>query len=446
MAEGEALAMNRTDSAVMRDASGLPIPSLSVNPEAIFSHPDRTDMIDGLNDPLREMATAFHAQAPVIKGHGIGTPRGSQVRFGDYVLPNILLTAKACEGDVYAAVTWDAVRTLYTRPKLFSSRCFVDSLGLQGPTLTTMDPPEHSKYRMVAQPGFTPAHVMRFETEVIRPVIARRFTDLRGKGRAELVRDLTTGIAFEINGSFIGFSREDVTFITSCKKMAFSHDREAVAKASAAQYAFALNLIAERRAHPRDDLISFMARQQVDGAPVSDRNLVGIVNVVLAGGVDTIYKQSGNIVAMLLHNPAQLEILRGDRSLIPAFVAESLRYDGVATHFPRMATEDTVLEGVDIPRGGIIFGMIFAANRDPARWTDPHELDVTRAPKANMSFSAGPHACIGAPIARMALQCFTEHLLDDLPGLRWDPAQPTPRITGWTQRMALSLPVLWDPA
>lgn len=111
-----------------------------------------------------------------------------------------------------------------------------------------------------------------------------------------------------------------------------------------------------------------------------------------------------------------------------------------------MATEDTVLEGTAIPKGGILFGMIFAADRDPARWNDPHQLDVTRAPKTNMSFSAGPHACIGAPIARMALCCFVEHLLDDLPGLRWDPAQPAPRITGWTQRTALHLSVLWDPA
>lgn len=306
--------MTIADPGTVSSQSAPSTPSLPINADTIFSHPDRTDIVDRLDDPLREIATAFHAQGPVIKGHGVGSPRGSEVHFGDHVLPNILLTAKACEGNVYAVVTWDAVRILYIKPKLFSSRCFVDSLGLQGSTLTTMDPPEHSKYRMVAQPGFTPAHVARFEAEVIRPSIARRFADLRGKGRVELVRDLTTDMAFEINGAFIGFSREDVTFITSCKKMAFSHDPETVAKASAAQNAFTLKLIEERRSHPRDDLISFMVRQEVDGAPVSDRNLMGLVNVVLAGGVDTIYKPSGNIVAMLLNNPAQLETLRADRA------------------------------------------------------------------------------------------------------------------------------------
>lgn len=178
---------------------------------------------------------------------------------------------------------------------------------------------------------------------------------------------------------------------------------------------------------------------------MSDRNLLGLVNVMLAGGVDTIYKQSGNIVTMLLDHPDQMDALRADRSLIPGFIAESVRYDGVATHFPRMATEDTVLEGVAIPEGGIVFGMVIAANRDPARWDNPHELDVTRPAKPNMSFSAGPHACIGAPIARMALSSFVEHLLNDLPGLRWDAAEPRQKITGWTQRMVLRLPVMWDP-
>lgn len=122
-------------------------------------------------DPVQRIFTAL-----------FGTPLGSQVQFGDVVLPNILLTAQACQGQVHAAVSWDAVRTLYTKPKLFSSRCFVDSLGRQGPTLTTMDPPEHSKYRRVAQAGFTPAHLARFDAEVIRPSIARRFAGLRGKG------------------------------------------------------------------------------------------------------------------------------------------------------------------------------------------------------------------------------------------------------------------------
>lgn len=419
---------------------------MAAGDESIFVHPDRTETVDCLEDPITEIATKFHAWGPVLKGEGVGTPRGSQVQFGDVVLPNIFLTAQACEGEVYAAVTWDAVRTVFTRPKVFSSKCFIASLGRQGPTLTTMDPPEHTKFRMVAQPGFLPAQVRKYDAEVIRPSIARRFAELRVKGRANLVRDLTADMTFEINGTIVGFDRDDVTLFTTCKKMAFSHDPEIVANASAAQNDFTRNLIAKRRAEPRNDLISFMIGQEVDGEPISDENLLGLVNVIISGGVDTIYKQSGNITTMLLDHPDQFDLLRADRSLIPRFVEESVRYEGVPTHFPRQTTEDTVLEGVPIPEGSIVFGMIFAADRDPNRWNNSHVLDVMRPPQSNLAFSTGPHFCIGAPIARMALSCFVEHLIDDLPGLRWDPGQPRPKITGWTQRMALALPVIWDAA
>jgi cytochrome P450 len=188
-----------------------------------------------------------------------------------------------------------------------------------------------------------------------------------------------------------------------------------------------------------------MIRQEVDGEPVSQRNLLGLVNVILAGGIDTIYKQSGNIISLRLDNPEQFDRLRANRSLIPNFVDESVRYEGVATNFPRMATEDTILEGVTIPRGSIVFGMIFAADRDASRWTNPRVLDVTRPPQPNLAFSAGAHSCIGAQVARMALACLIEHLIDDLPNLRWDPAKPHPKITGWNQRTVLNLPVIWDP-
>lgn len=417
---------------------------IAANSETIFTHPDQTETVDRLDDPVREIATKFHQWGPVIKGHGTSEPLGSQISFGDVVLPNMYLMAQACAGDVYAAVTWSAVRTVFTSPKIFSSRCFTDSLGLQGPTLTTMDPPEHTKYRRIAQAGFSPAQLAKYDAELIRPSIARRFAELRKKGRANLVRDLTPGMAFEINGTIVGFDASDVAFLATCRNMVFGHDPEAGAKGSAAQNDFAKRLIEKRRLEPEDDLISFMAHQQVDGEIISDRNLLGLVNVTLGGGIATIYKLSGNITCLLLDHPDQLDLLRADHSLIPRFVDEAMRYENITTHFPRVTTQDTILEGVAIPEGSIVFGMIFSADRDPSRWTDPHLLDVTRPAQPNLAFSAGTHSCLGAQVARQTLSCFIEHLIDDLPNLRWDPAAARPKITGWTQRAALNVPVIWD--
>ena len=441
MAGHKAIAVSQDANSDMA-ATGCPV--VAIADDAIFTHPDRTDTVDCLDDPVSEIATKFHAIGPVIKGHGVGVPLGSQVRFGDVTLPNMYLTARACAGDVYAAVSWEAVRKVFTTPKIFSSKCFVDSLGLQGPTLTTMDPPEHTKYRRVVQPAFTPAQLKKHDNDLIRPSIARRFAELRPKGRADLVRDLTPEMAFEINGTIVGFDAQDVAFLATCRNMIFGHDEEAGAKGSGAQNDFTRRLIEKRRAEPRDDLISQIVHQKVDGEPIPERNLLGLVNVVLGGGIATIYKLSGNMVTLLLDHPDQFDLLRADRSLIPRFVDEAMRFENITTHFPRVTTEDIELEGVAIPAGSIVIAMMFAADRDSSRWDNPNVLDVMREPKNNVAFSAGTHSCLGAPVARLTLACFIEHLIDDLPNLRWDPERSHPGISGWTQRAALTVPVVWD--
>lgn len=136
------------------------------------------------------------------------------------------------------------------------------------------------------------------------------------------------------------------------------------------------------------------------------------------------------MVTLLLDHPDQFDLLRADRRLIPGFIEEAMRYENITTHFPRQTTEDAVLEGAAIPEGSIVFGMIFAADRDPSRWDNPHDFDVTRHSKPSLAFSAGAHSCLGAQVARLTISCLIQHLIDDLPNLHWDPEKPHPKITG----------------
>lgn len=439
--------MGHNLSCPFQNESALKAPVFEADPEALFSHPDKTAKVDALEDPLKEIAVKLQAMGDVAVGYGVGEPLGSEIRFGDVVLPNMFVAARFCTGKVYAAVSWKAARAVYSNHNLFSVSGYSETIGQWGPLINTMDPPEHTKYRRIMQPGFTPEAVAKYESELVRPVIARRFAALKHKGRADLVRELTPYNAYEITGRIAGFNPEDIAYVASCfaKMNSANINPAALAEGSAALRDYAGKLVARLRAAPGDDVISSMIRAEIDGAPVADDNrLVGMIISLLGGGIDTIYKQSNNIICLLLNNPGQFDLIKADRSLIPNFVEESLRYDGVASMMARQATRETELLGVPMPRGAIVFVPQAVANRDPARWDDPHKLDVTREVKPHVQFAAGVHSCAGAGLARVALGVLIEHLIDDLPNLRWDPDQKPARITGWHQRTPLGLPVLWD--
>lgn len=414
--------------------------------EALITHPDDTKDIDALEDPVQEIAAKLHAMGPVVKGRGVGDPPGSKMQFGDVVLPNIFIAAHLIEKECFAAVSWEASLKVYAKPKIFASKVYKPTFGHWGPILTTMDRPEHPKYRAVVQQGFSPQALEKYKKEIISPVLERRFKDLRSKGRADLIRDLTAHYAYDITSTITGFPEEDKLYIAHLFEHAHqvNTNPEGAARANAEIKAYAQNKIDERRIEPRDDVITMMINSKVDGEPLNDEHLVGLTTNLMIAGIDTVFKQSSSIIYLLLAHPDQFDLLKSDRELIPQFVEEAMRYQGLGNVQARQATQDTELLGVHIPKDGVIFTMHGIAHRDPCRWADPDKLDVMREQKPHMLFSSGAHTCLGKDVARAALAGLIEHLIDDFPNLRFDPDYPTPRITGWTLRAPLSVPVVWD--
>lgn len=421
-------------------------PAMRLDSEALFHHPDKTDKVDALDDPLREIAEKLHAMGDVAIGCGAGDPLGSEVLFGDVMLPNMFVGTNMCRGTVYAAVSFRAARAVYANARLFSTGAYSDTLRVWGKLINATDPPDHGKYRKIMQVGFTPEAVARYEHEIVRPTIERHFSSVRQAGKADLVRELTPYNAYEITGRIAGFDPSDIALVADCfgRMNGGNHDPQAFLEAVKDLRDYAGSLVTRTRREPNESLISKMIQSEVDGLPPDDDRLIGLVISLLGGGIDTIYKQSGIVICQLLNNPTLFERLRQDRSRIPAFVDESLRYDGVASMMARQATEDTDLYGVAIPKGAIIFTMQAVADRDPTRWEDPHTFNPDRDFQTTVQFGGGPHICAGAAIARITLSVLIEHLIDDMPNLRWDPAHGPSRTTGWHQRATLSLPVLWD--
>ena len=405
---------------------------------------DDSSAIDCLDDPLMEISEKFYSMGEVIKGHGSGN--GAYVNFGGYRFPNILAPAKACTGEVYGVVSWEAHRQLYTHPATSSSLFKGSVEPFFGPTLSPKDPPEHTKYRAVMQLGFMPKQIEGYKDSIARPVLARRFSALRKKGRADLVREINVFYPYEIVGRIVGYDFADVEFVAACMDGIWQGNRDidTAVKAGKDLREYAAKLIAKRRANPKDDYVSALFDAEVDGKKITEEQLVGLVNHFLSGGIETTYRQTSLLVYDLLNHPEQLELLRGNRELIPRAVEETLRYDGIGGSTCRTLTEDAEICGARIPKGSVVFTFHLCANRDPSRWENPHDYDIARPQQRHLSFAMGPHMCIGQHLARFLLGEYLTHLLDDFPNVRWDPKAQVSKPTGWNQRACSALPVVWD--
>jgi unspecific monooxygenase len=176
-------------------------------------------------------------------------------------------------------------------------------------------------------------------------------------------------------------------------------------------------LARERREHPGEDLISQLALVLDEGERLTEDELVGTCVLLLNAGHEATVNAAGIGWWTLFRTPGALERLREDRSLLPTAVDELLRFDTPAQMFERWVLEDVELHGVKIPRGaelGLLFG---SANRDPDAFDRPDELDLAREPNPHLTFGAGIHFCLGAPLGRQELQISFGTVLERLPNL-----------------------------
>src|SRR5262249_41945993 len=184
----------------------------------------------------------------------------------------------------------------------------------------------------------------------------------------------------------------------------------------------------ERRARPRDDLVSALAQAEEEGQQLSEDELVAMVVLLLVAGHETTVNLIGSGTLALLQHPKQLRKLRADPGLMPSAVEELLRFAGpVETATERYARQEVAVAGVTIPRGGLVLAAIASANRDERQFADPDRLDVTRTPNRHLSFGLGAHSCLGAALARMEGQIAMATLLRRAPELRLAVGPRAPR-------------------
>jgi cytochrome P450 len=191
---------------------------------------------------------------------------------------------------------------------------------------------------------------------------------------------------------------------------------------------------------PTDDLLGLMVQASEDGTMLSGHELMATCSLLLIAGHETTTNLIGNATLALLRNPAELARLRAQPDLASSAVEEFLRYDGAVAGTARQAKEDVPLSSGVIPAGAVVMAVLPAANRDPAIFTDPDRLDVGRGDTRHMGFGGGPHACLGAALARMETQIAMTALLARYPRMELAVSEPS-QIPSWAIRGLASLEV-----
>jgi cytochrome P450 len=346
----------------------------------------------------------------------------------------------------YTPLSFEAVHAVLKDGETFSSSAYAESMGLvMGHSILEMDEPEHHQYRSLIQQAFTRKAMDRWETDLVGPIVHGLIDEFADQGHADLVRQLFWPFPVHVIAGMLGLPADELTAFhrRAVELISIAVDIDRGLVASQWLYDFFAGVIAQRRADPREDLISVLVEAELDGQRLTDEEIIAFLRLLLPAGAETTYRSSSNLMFGLLSNPGQLERLRADRALMPVAIEEGLRWEPPLTGIGRTATRDVTLDGVAIPAGSPINVCLGGANRDPARWDDPDQFDLARDPKQHLAFAFGPHMCLGMHLARMETTVAINAVLDRLPAVRLDPAADDPHITGLMFRAPRALPVLF---
>jgi cytochrome P450 len=289
--------------------------------------------------------------------------------------------------------------------------------------LLNMDPPEHGAYRRLASPHFTPRAMERLRHQV--ETIAAEVLDEAARGGAEVEGDFVELVAarlpLAVLADLLGVPREDwrllfrwTNEIIGANDPEYQQGASAPAtaeRARAGHFEYFWRMTEERRARPREDIVSVLANARLDGRELPPFELLSyFFLLVVAGNETTRNATSGGLLALLEH-PAELDALRRDPALLDGAVEEILRWTTPVIQFCRTATEDFELRGRRIRRGDSMCLLYPSANRDEEVFDEPFRFRVARQPNPHLAFGIGEHVCLGAHLARLELRAVFRQLV-----------------------------------
>jgi cytochrome P450 len=319
-----------------------------------------------------------------------------------------------------------------------------------GLSMLDRDPPDHTRLRGLVSKAFTPKALESLRPH-IQQIVDGLLAQVEGRGEMDLIEEFAYPLPVVVICEMLGVPVADqerfkgwgLDIARGLDAIMLPPDSEVAKRSVAGRHALSgyfRELIAERRASPRDDMLSALIAAEEAGDKLNEDELLATCTLLLVAGHETTVNLIGNGTLALLRHPDQLRRLRESRGLIGSAVEELLRYDGPVQRTARIPSEDVTIGGQTIPKGEMVMPFLGAADRDPAQFPDPDRLDIARADNRHIAFGMGIHFCLGAPLARMEGQIAINTLVKRLPKLAVATDRPEFRQS-LTLRGLKSLPV-----
>lgn len=339
---------------------------------------------------------------------------------------------------------YDDIAAIVGEPEIFSAREMQVPRVPDPPRLIPLnyDPPESGAYRSVLMPYFSAKAVKAME-EQVRAIAIEVIDRVSKQGECDFV----DAVAAEIPvGVFMELMGMDRSRLRQCRQMADnffkSRVQEDYTAAGNAILAELTTLMAEKRAAPDSGLVSHLIAADMRGRKLTDDEILRTCFLLFLGGMDTVTNTTGFTFARLAQEPELQARLAADPALIPKFVEEGLRCYGVSTT-QRIVTRDCERFGVQFKEGEVISCILPISGRDDRKNEHPASFDIDRAAQPHLTFSSGPHLCLGHILARLEMRVLTEEWVKRVPAFTLKPGTTRHYRTGTVIALE-NLPIAWD--
>jgi cytochrome P450 len=313
------------------------------------------------------------------------------------------------------------------------------------------DPPDHTRLRVLLHKAFTPRAVDAMRG-VAQRIVDARLDAFAPAGEMDVLSDLANPLPVAVIAQMMGVPSADGGRLKawSDDMMRFQSGGRAtpdvmrISKRALFEFRdYLKTLFAQRRAEPRDDLITALVMAEEQGDRLSEDELLATCVTLLVAGHETTTNLITNGLLALLNHPDQLAALRNDPDMMTPAIEECLRYDTSLQRNRRIVGEDFEFAGQPMRKGQFIMQVIGAANRDPEVFAEPDRFDIARSPNPHIAFGRGIHFCLGAPLARIEAPIAIGALLQRFPNLQLATDQPEWRREQGALRSLRALPVRW---
>jgi cytochrome P450 len=359
-------------------------------------------------------------------------------------------------GGHWVVTGYKEVHQVLTDPKTFSSypNNLVTPADFGKFIPLELDPPDHTAYRQVLQPLFSPQRMKKLSDD-IRTVVNGLIDEFAPRGEAEFISEFAHELPARIFLALMDWPLEDAPLFTEATDVVLfgkpggtqEESDQARISAGLTVAGYFQKVIEDRRSNPRDDATSKLINTEValpDGTRLlEDQELFLMFYLLLMGGLHTVQGSLAWAIMHLVENPSQRDSIITDPAVIPTAVEEILRIEA-AVAAGRRATRDVDLGGVSIAEGDQLLLMLCSANRDPDTFPHPNDFDINRSPNRHLSFGAGVHRCLGSHLGRIELTIALEELHRRIPDYQLVESDP-PVFHSTQVRGCLRMPITFTP-